>query len=281
MYEINVLLQGAECAALTGFMKLISDIITPVPLCIIAVIVFWSVNKRSGILLALTIIFNVTVNSALKLFFRVKRPFDVRSDIKKLDTTEGYSFPSGHSGQASGIAYRAVKEGKSFALISGILATALMMVSRMYLGMHSVIDVIAGAALGVLCAAFAEAVYKKAEKTGKFWILYVIAAISAVFTLVYGLDEELLIMTAISAGAVTGFIVEERFIGYKVPETLTKKISASVIGLVVIFAVMAFFKLFNTESMAVEFIRYTLFGFSITAAAPYLINKILLRRKQG
>ncbi len=281
MYELNVFLQGAECTALTWLMKLISDIITPVPLCIIAVIIFWSVNKRSGILLAMTVIFNVTVNSALKLFFRVKRPFDVRSDIKKLDTTKGYSFPSGHSSQAAGISYRAIREKRNKkAVLFGVLFTVLMMTSRMYLGMHSVLDVIVGALLGAACAFFTEWLYKKAEDTGKFWILYTLVAISAVFAIIYDFDKDLVTMTAIAVGAVTGFIIEERFIGYHVPKELIKKISASAIGLAVIMAVLAFFKLFNTESMTVEFIRYTLFGFSITATAPYLINKIIYRKKE-
>lgn len=281
MYGLNVFLQGAECTALTWLMKLISDIITPVPLCIIAVIIFWSVNKRSGIILAMTVIFNVTINSALKLFFKVERPFNVRSDIKRLDTTEGYSFPSGHSSQAAGISYRAVREKRNkTAVLLGILFTALMMTSRMYLGMHSVVDVIVGAIFGVAFAFFTEWLYKKAEDTGKFWLLYALAVISAVFAFIYGFDEELVTMTAIAAGAVTGFIIEERFIDYRVPKEPIKKILASAIGLAVILAVLAFFKLFNTESMTVEFIRYTLFGFSITATAPYLINKIIYRKKE-
>lgn len=277
MYGLNVFLQSAECLALTKCMKLISDIITPVPLCVIAVIIFWSVNKRAGILTAMTVVLNVSVNSAVKLLFRVKRPFDVRSDIKKLDTTGGYSFPSGHAEQAAGMAYNFFRfsKRKKTALISGAAFTLLMMMSRMYLGMHSVLDVTVGAALGIALSYVTEKLYLKAESTGKWHILYAVTALSALFAVINSFDRDLVVMTGISLGAVTGFILEEKHVRYKVPKAFGKKVSASVIGLAVILAVKSLFLIADTEKIVWAFSEYTLFGLAITGAAPLIIQKIL------
>ena len=236
MYGVNLFLQGFESDFLTAFMKIVSDIITENPLCIIAVVIFWSVNKRSGIITALSIVSAVTINSALKLYFKIPRPFLKDPAIKKLDTTGGYSFPSGHSQQASGIstATYVLSGRKRWVLISGIILTLLIMTSRMYLGMHSILDVTVGAALGIITALLSVRLFEKAEESGHFSLLYIISAVSAVFSVVYKFDRDLVVMTALSVGAVTGFLIEEKYISYSVPESLGKKIAASVIGLIVI-----------------------------------------------
>lgn len=281
MYGVNLFLQGLESDFLTAFMKIVSDIITENPLCIIAVVIFWSVNKRSGIITALSIVSAVTINSALKLYFKIPRPFLKDPEIKKLDTTGGYSFPSGHSQQASGISTAAyVLSGrKRWVLISGIILTLLIMTSRMYLGMHSILDVTVGATLGIITAPLSIWLFEKAEESGHFSLLYIISAVSAVFSVVYKFDRDLVVMTALSVGAVTGFMIEEKYISYSVPESLGKKIAASVIGLIVILAVKSLFIPVDTSVPAAAFLEYVIFGFAITAGAPYIIKKILLRKE--
>lgn len=281
MYGVNLFLQGLESDFLTAFMKIVSDIITENPLCIIAVVIFWSVNKRSGIITALSIVSAVTINSALKLYFKIPRPFLKDPEIKKLDTTGGYSFPSGHSQQASGISTAAyVLSGrKRWVLISGIILTLLIMTSRMYLGMHSILDVTVGATLGIITALLSVRLFEKAEESGHFSLLYIISAVSAVFSVVYKFDRDLVVMTALSVGAVTGFLIEEKYISYSVPESLGKKIAASVIGIIVILAVKSLFIPVDTSVPAAAFLEYVIFGFAITAGAPYIIKKILLRKE--
>lgn len=275
MLYLNVFLQGLEAPWLTFLMKLFSDMITEAPLCILAVVIFWSVNKRAGICAALSIISTVTLNSAIKLFFKIPRPFDRMDEIKKLDTTEGYSFPSGHCEQAAALTqtlYLASSKRK-WVLMAGGAATLLMMISRMYLGMHSVLDVTVGAGLGALTGYFSVWILSCAEKSGNYHILYGISALTAIFAAVHGFDRDLTVMTALSAGAITGYIIEEKLICYKVPEKMTDKIKASAIGLAVILLVKAPFALLNTEKPLTAFFEYIIFGLAITGLAPCLINK--------
>lgn len=281
MYSVNLFLQSFGSDFLTAFMKLLSDVITENPLCIIAVVIFWSVNKRSGIITALSIVSAVTVNTAIKLFFKIPRPFLKDPAIKRLDTTDGYSFPSGHSQQASGISTAAyIMTGrKKKVLAAGIVLTALIMISRMYLGMHSVLDVTVGAVLGIFTSLFAVWIYDKAEKSGHYSLLYLISALSALFAVIYKLDRNLVIMTALSLGAVTGFILEEKYINYSVPSGIGKKTAASAIGLIVILAVKALFIPLDTSVPVTAFLEYIIFGAAITAGAPYIIKKIIYRKE--
>lgn len=282
MYAVNLFLQSFESDFLTGFMRLFSNIITENPLCIIAVVIFWSVNKRAGIITALSIASEVTVNSAIKLFFKIPRPFLKDPAIKRLDKTDGYSFPSGHTQQIAGIstAVYILTGKKKSVLFSGVVLTLLIMTSRMYLGMHSILDVTVGAPVGIVTAIAAVKLFEKAEKSGHYSLLYIITVISAVFALIYGFDRNLVIMTALSFGAVTGFILEEKYIKYSVPEGIGKKIAASAIGLCVIFAAKAIFIPLDTSLPAALLLEYTVFGLSITAGAPYIIKKILFREEQ-
>lgn len=282
MYAVNLFLQSFESDFLTAFMRLFSNIITENPLCIIAVVIFWSVNKRAGIITALSIASEVTVNSAVKFFFKIPRPFSNDPNIKKLDKTGGDSFPSGHTQQMAGISTAAyVLTGKKKpVLCAGVILTLLIMISRMYLGMHSILDVTVGAPLGIATALASVKLFEKAEKIGHYSLLYIITVVSAVFAVIYGFDRNLVIMTALSLGAVTGFILEEKYINYSVPETLGKKTATSAIGLCVILAAKALFIPLDTSLTAALLLEYTVFGFSITAGAPYIIKKILFREEQ-
>ena len=154
MLDFLILLQNFENPYLTVFFKVISEIITPLPLSLIAIIIYLSVNKKKGIILALTVITSVTLNSAVKLIFKVERPFLLNDKIKRLDDTEGFSFPSGHTQQASGMGALAGKEAKKLSIGAFIwfILTLLMAFSRMYLGMHTPLDVFVGATLGILVA---------------------------------------------------------------------------------------------------------------------------------
>lgn len=279
MYGINIFLQSFECAPLTFFMKLLSDIITPVPLCVIAVIIYWSVNKKTGMITALTVIFSVTVNTPLKLLFKILRPHEVNPLIKKLDTTGGYSFPSGHSQQASGMGtvIFLASGKKRGAFVASAAFAVLMMISRMYLGMHSVTDVLIGALLGILSALFCSWIYDFSQRTKKTYILFLMTFISVIFTVLTDFDRDMVIMSAISFGAIGGLIIDEKFIGYKVPCEPGRKIAASGIGLIVILLAKALFIPFDTEKFYTAFLEYSVFGFAITAIAPYIIKKIIYR----
>ncbi len=276
MLDFLILLQSFENPFLTGVLKIISEIITPLPLSLIAIVVYLSINKRKGIILALTVISSVTLNSAVKLIFRVQRPFLLNDEIKRLDDTEGFSFPSGHTQQASGMGFLIGKEKKPlWGVALWLIITLLMALSRMYLGMHSPLDVFVGAVLGILVTVLMCKLYDLAEKMNCPIILHAVTLFSLIAMFASKLDDDILTMAALSLGAITGYIIDEKAIFYKVPETLGKKALAALLGVIIIGLFKYLLSLIVPDIRYLRFLEYTAFGLSITAVAPYIIKKII------
>ena len=277
MYDFLIWLQGFENPVLTKFLSVVSDLIAPLPLSIIAIIVYWCISKKKGIALALSVISAVTVNTTLKLIFKVPRPFNVREEIIRMDETEGFSFPSGHSQQAGTLGrFLFGATNKRWLGITLWVSVAFIVgFSRMYLGMHTPLDVICGITLGVLVTEAVIAFVNLADKKNKPYLLHLITVISALSMIFTGFDKDLVTMTALSLGAVSGYMLDVKFISYNAPSGWKNKIIAGLIGLLTVGASKGIFKFIETESLFVRFADYALFGFAITAGAPYLIKKVI------
>ena len=113
---------------------------------VIALILFWCIDKNVGYYI-LSVGFTGTItNQFLKLWFRIPRPWILDSTLnplqQALEGATGYSFPSGHTqasvGTFGGIAYatknRLVK-------VCCLIVAALVPFSRMYVGVHTPLDV--------------------------------------------------------------------------------------------------------------------------------------------
>ncbi len=118
-------------------------------------VLYWCINKKTGERLGLTLFVSLMFNSIIKVIFMRPRPFIADSSIKplRLETASGYSFPSGHTQSASTLffgLYYFLK--KKWLLIVAIIIALLVAVSRMYLGVHYMTDVLVGGLLGILFA---------------------------------------------------------------------------------------------------------------------------------
>lgn len=82
------------------------------------------------------------------------RPFESDPAIRVIDTRpETRSFPSGHASMACAGAYALARVWPEARMVLWTLA-ALIGFSRIYVGVHYPLDVLAGALIGVVCAAF-------------------------------------------------------------------------------------------------------------------------------
>lgn len=89
----------------------------------------------------------------IKPIVRRLRPFVKNAELQLLIRTPGgYSFPSGHTSSSIGAAYVLFKMNRWVGLVGFIIA-ALIALSRMYLHVHYPTDVLAGALIGIVCAA--------------------------------------------------------------------------------------------------------------------------------
>ena len=114
---------------------------------VIAIMFFWCINKREGYFILITGLVGTVVNQIAKLFFRVPRPWVLDPDFEIVESAReeatGYSFPSGHTQNIAGTyGSIAAYEPKKWKTILCTILIVLVAFSRMYLGVHTPLDVI-------------------------------------------------------------------------------------------------------------------------------------------
>lgn len=135
---------------------------------VIALIVFWCVDKKKGYYVMAVGFMGTMINQMLKLACRVPRPWVLDPEFSILEQAReaaaGYSFPSGHTQTAVGTfgSIAAFSERKWIRWVCITLAV-LVGLSRMYIGVHTPADVLAGAG----CAALLILVFKRFVLNGQ------------------------------------------------------------------------------------------------------------------
>ena len=122
-----------------------------------ALVIFWCISKREGYYILSVGFIGTILSQFLKLLYRIPRPWVLDSDFTIVESARsgasGYSFPSGHTqnavGTFGGIARWTRHKGLRWAMI--VLAL-LVSFSRMYLGVHTPLDVGVGLAIAVVLA---------------------------------------------------------------------------------------------------------------------------------
>ena len=111
-----------------------------------ALFVFWCVSKRHGYYLLAVGFAGTVLNQFLKLLFRIPRPWVLDSDFTIVESARaqatGYSFPSGHTQNAVGTFGGIARfTRRRWVRIVCIVIAVLVPFSRMYLGVHTPLDV--------------------------------------------------------------------------------------------------------------------------------------------
>ena len=153
----------------TDFFTFFTVVGTPVGLAILCVIasVLLAIEKRFRWVayLAVTTGVGALLNISLKAFFARERP-DLSVALRH---ASGYSFPSGHAMGAAvvfgALAYVGIRRFTTWRARSAILAIAVTCViaialSRIYLGVHWVTDIVAGISAGTLWVVTATLAYE-------------------------------------------------------------------------------------------------------------------------
>ena len=160
----------------TPFLDFIFNIITHFGDEAVAVVVLtvflWCGNKSMAYNMLYCTFFSLGTNQLLKNIFKISRPWVKNPELTIVDAARdaasGYSFPSGHTANATvlfGCIAASIK--KKWKKILLILLIFLIGFSRMYLGVHSPEDVIISWVLGAAFVIGISAVFQKAEKSKK------------------------------------------------------------------------------------------------------------------
>lgn len=147
----------------------------------VAILLFWCVNKRSGYFMLISGFFGILINQTLKLACKVPRPWERAPGIaveSAIGAATGYSFPSGHSQNAVSVGGAIfLTSKKRWIKIVCVVLSVMVLISRMYLGVHTLWDVLAGAACAVMVLLLLEDIFKSDEKFHKL-MPYIVAALT-------------------------------------------------------------------------------------------------------
>ena len=148
------LLEGIRTPWLTKLMLLITELGGETAFLVLALAVFWCLDKRRGYYLMTVGFVGTVCNQFLKLWFRVPRPWVLDSEFtpvaEAVPEATGFSFPSGHSQSSVGTFGSLAVTARSH-VFRWVCIALLVLVpfSRMYLGVHTPKDVLVGAAISL------------------------------------------------------------------------------------------------------------------------------------
>lgn len=122
---------------------------------VVALFVFWCVSKRHGYYLLAVGFAGTVLNQFLKLLCRIPRPWVLDSSFTIVESARaqatGYSFPSGHTQNAVGTFGGIARfTRRKWVRVTAIVIAVLVPLSRMYLGVHTPLDVGVAAVTAVI-----------------------------------------------------------------------------------------------------------------------------------
>ncbi len=249
---------------------------------------YWCVEKKLAYILGFSYFTSGLLVQALKISFRVPRPWDLDPSFKAVESAipaaTGYSFPSGHTQSITALmGTLALGARKKWQAVLCVLIIFLVGFSRMYLGVHTPLDVSVGFLLSVISVLFCWYLFNKKQFIwDRPMTLSVILGIASILVCVYSLILYSSDMIDISysrdclkaAGAgcafAIGFYVENTRIRFETAGDLKTRILRFLIGAVVAVLLLKGLKPLIGTSLAASFIRYFLAVLWVLMVYPLL-----------
>ncbi len=281
--ELLYFLESIRNSILDFFFLAVTTLGEEVLFIVVGLIFLWCVNKKEGYYLLIMGLFGTVINQFLKIAFRIPRPWVIDSKFTVVEGAKeaatGYSFPSGHTQVGVGMYGGLARWNKNkWARIITIIIAVLIPLSRMYLGVHTPLDV-GVSILIALALIFVLHPIINSEKQSYMHILFGVILLIGVGFLCYvnfynfpqetdfseiahSLENACKMLGCVS-GVWLSYAVDTRFIKYETKAKLFKQILKVFIGILPIIAIKTFLKeplymLVGNQNIA-DFIRYFLF----------------------
>lgn len=277
---------------------------------------YWIYNKRIGESMGISVFISLVLNSTMKTLFQRLRPFQVDSAIENVrpQTSGGYSFPSGHTqGAATVFSSVALFVKKRWISITSGIIIFFVALSRMYIGVHYLSDVIVGAFLGILISTIVFKYLHKNEDNSKIYrIIFVVSASVLVAITIWHrilLSNEIMIVGHTDAsslferledgykmvGAMLGFLLgvtyEKKKVNFTHHRNILKNVIRFGLGVLIVMGIrlglsVGFDFVVNPEelemgqfllaivALLLDFIRYGVMVFVAIGIYPILFKKL-------
>ena len=275
--ELLYALESIRTPFLDKLMGLVTNLGGEAVFIVAAIVVFWCLSKSCGYYMMTVGFAGTIINQFLKLWFRIPRPWvkDPNFTIVESARAEatGYSFPSGHTQNAFAVFGSPARFFKSTALrIIFIFLIALTAFSRMYVGVHTPLDVGVSLIVGTILVFVIYPFFRDMDKSPKkvyiiFGIFIVLAAAFVAFVELYdfpadidaenyasGLKNAYMILFC-AIGLMLTFFIDTKYVHFHTQAVWWAQIIKVVVGLAILLALKSVLKtpllaLFGGHSVA-------------------------------
>jgi membrane-associated phospholipid phosphatase len=278
---------------------------------VVVPLIYWAMDTALGFRTLIVLLSIDIVGSTLKLVFHQPRPYWI-GNVKVLGEETSYGIPSTHSSDSLAVwGYMAYRVRKSWFWIITIVAIVMIALSRLYLGVHFLQDVLFGWLIGgIVLWLFIRYEGRVADWMTKNTLLVQIGA-GFLFSLVMILvslvvnwtikdipDPQVWSAYAAHArgyayalseagtffGAITGYILMKRYAHFSSRGRWSMRLGRYLLGvlgvIVIYFGLDILFGLITTDETILgyilRYIRYGSVGLWVTFVAPWIFIKTKL-----
>ncbi len=242
---------------------------------LVVTFVYWCIDRKKGEALGYISVTNMLFSIAMKNIFKAPRPIGHEGIVSLAkESAPGYSFPSTHTQIFSNLTAALGLTFRNIVLIVSLtILTILMGISRMYLGVHYLADVLGGIVFGVVSAFFCHLL---AEKTNSRIKLYGTSFLIACVFLFFETSPEYIMMLFGFLSFCLGILFERRFVCFEVGGSPLKKVCRFILGIAILLVLYIGMKQLPLPEIVCNTLRYFVVVFTAIGLCPWLFKKINL-----
>jgi membrane-associated phospholipid phosphatase len=257
-------------------------------------LVYWCVDKRLGIRLAVLVMASNVINLWVKYACNLPRPYRSPEVVKirLLGSETGPGFPSGHAqGVAVAFGYLAHRARRWGAWVAAAVLVLLVAFSRIYLAEHYPHDVLGGLAIGLAVLAIFVWAAPRVEDLWLSWpralrygvalgVPLILLALPVLLLGGRGTED-----AAGSLGALAGFgaggLVEGERLRFSAQGAFARRAARFVLGFLLVGIVYFGLSAAPLEGALWRFVRYACVGLVASAVAPWVFLRLGLAGSEG
>ncbi|OOZ82394.1 phosphatidic acid phosphatase [Bacillus cereus] len=279
MFNIDMLflewMISLEGSVLTAFFKLVSIIANETLYLIVISISYWCVSKRKAFHMIVMLCFSGYIGIVIKEFMKIPQPYTydgIQSLYEK--SAASYSFPSTHVQLATTFwGSFMILCKKRIIWIIGIVFIILVAISRLYLRVHWLSDII-GAVLFSVIVVYLYTKVTMGLSDRKFILLQrIILAVSLIMYVMTSQVDNLKLLGVLT-GSTIGIMLENHFINMNESNDFKMQVVKTVLGLSIMLIMQFILKKVIPD---MYYLRYAVTGITITFLCPFLFHMLRLK----
>ena len=275
----NIFFRDIGTPLLDTFFKVITDAGSEPAYIFLASLIFWCLDKKTGIRTMYVILFSAYMAILAKNLFNMPRP---PAYLHKVIENE-LGFPSGHAQVSAGFwSYLGLRSRKIHIIIASGIAIFLVSLSRIYLGVHYPGDVAGGIIFGFLIAFISYNtetgilnIFNKQSRNLKFLIalslpvlLVLIASTQA------SLLKEQIELGIVMASVGAGYLLEEENIRFHNAKNKKQAVNRAFVGILILGTIYLISFILFLINPGLLYVKYAALGFSSVFIVPWVFTKI-------